>query len=191
MSDLPPDLPPDLPDDVAAAVSRFVLDHPELAGRDGAFGACEWASRRFARRCPGAVPLFLRGCRTSFPKRAAFYRGYRNPDPELYHVAVRAGDWGIDLTRRQFDPRGPHPYVRPIAEFVAEWLLASPSRALIDACMFIDAAEMQADPAWIRKAYPRCSPAEREAMLAKQVAALATARRRRDRLIRKHGSPAS
>lgn len=111
-----------LPPWLQREVDAFLSDHPTLARRDDAVGACAWVSREFVDRIDGAEVVHLLGSRVRFPRRAKYWRHYPQLDPDLYHVIVRVhSSIYIDFTRRQFEPRGIHPFVQGTDEVRRDW----------------------------------------------------------------------
>lgn len=110
-----------LPPHLQRSVDGFLADHPTLARRNDAVGACAWASREFADRVEHAEVVHLLGSKVPFPRRAQYWRHHPRLDPELYHVVVRVYGLYIDFTRRQFEPRVMHPYIRGGREMRQDW----------------------------------------------------------------------
>lgn len=109
------------------AADRFVAMRigRGLGDPDEAAGACHLVSVLFCHKNPNFRLLHLRGSRVRFPHRHADYREWRELDPNLYHVVAERGGWVVDLTRRQFDPQCPHPFIQRAAATRHEWRLIS------------------------------------------------------------------
>lgn len=107
----------------------------ECSTADGAFGRCMDASRDLWRY------LVRHGFDAEMVEVAdlvePYDREHLHPDwapwmkqedrKFLSHTAVRAGDYVIDLTARQFDRRAPFPLIEPVEAFEARWRKRRPS----------------------------------------------------------------
>ncbi|WP_027578523.1 hypothetical protein [Bradyrhizobium sp. Ai1a-2] len=100
-------------------VSAFERRFPELRSAEGCAGLCCWASSWFRFFAPGAEVVYLLGSRRYFPNRVD---DYPSKDPCFFHaVAVLRGQ-AFDWTRRQLDPRAPHPFVQPATDLRRDWI---------------------------------------------------------------------
>lgn len=109
----------------------FADNHMFLSSPDGAVCRCGEISRilvglldkaaRSARGVPTEARLLhLTKPRKKFPRRHEYWK----KNPKLFedgHVVVVIGNWTIDLTRRQLDPRSPHPFVQHINRLKLDW----------------------------------------------------------------------
>jgi hypothetical protein len=89
----------------------------------GAYANCLVLSVRYTawlRECGVAAGLLvLRGSRTQFPSAAGRWP-YCDPS-HISHWTTVAGDWSVDWTARQFDPRAAWPRVEPVTALAAAW----------------------------------------------------------------------
>jgi hypothetical protein len=105
-------------------IASFDRRFPELRTPDGADGMCCWAVANFCAAVPGARAAHLWGSRRYFPQRVDEYPA---KDPGYYHAVVVVHGIAIDWTRRQLDPRAPHPFIQPIHELRRDWIRIGPT----------------------------------------------------------------
>lgn len=116
----------------------FVKKYPYLKTPDGAVNRCGEYSRHIvrciwdlakhpnvAKSRPKWLPalrkahvLHMEKPRPKWPRRHIYHR--RNPKI-FNHCVVRVGDWTLDLTRRQIDPRCALPFVQHIDQVRRDW----------------------------------------------------------------------
>ena len=104
---------------LARSVAAFDRRFPMLRSPDGSYGRCCWASSWFRFFVPGAQVVYLLGSRRYFPNRVD---DYPSKDPEFFHAVAVVRGQAFDWTRRQLDPRAPHPFVQPAAELRRDWI---------------------------------------------------------------------
>lgn len=116
---------------VLELAKAFSGGYPFLASPDGAVCRCGQMSRVMFRklddfslehrkRRTNARLLKLSRPRLKFPRRHKYWK----KNPRLFadgHVVLKIGVWTVDLTRRQFDPRSPHPFVQHIDKLRQDW----------------------------------------------------------------------
>lgn len=107
----------------------FVKKYSYLRTSDGACNRCgefsrhivrtlDFESKRKFRKPTRAHVLLLTKPRLKFERRHVYHK--RNPKI-FSHCVVRIGDWCLDVTRRQLDPRSPHPFVQHINAVRKDW----------------------------------------------------------------------
>ncbi len=110
-----------MPLGVRRAAERFARRWPQFGTPEGAYYACEDASRLFAMHTRGAVVVHALGSRRPFPRAYAEWREYGTLDRNLYHVVCRIGRWYVDVTRRQMEPNAAYPFIQHERQFRREW----------------------------------------------------------------------
>ncbi len=102
-------------------VDKFLESQPRLSSPDGAESQCSIATQALVRQLNAAGvpanPVWIRGHR-SLPPQASARAMQANR-----HLIARVSDAGfVDVTRRQFEPKGRHPrYYSSEMELAGDW----------------------------------------------------------------------
>jgi hypothetical protein len=146
-----------LPDAVSRLLGDFEQTGPARACRrsTGAYANCLAVSARCAEwlRANGVDCglLHLAASREPLPRAAG-----RWPlcDPADYqHWTVRAGDWSIDWTARQFRPLASWPEVDPVDALAARWRLVEDWACGRCAVLVADERHLELAPAGLARAH--------------------------------------
>ena len=110
----------------AYAEVYFYLGHVH-----GAINQCGRTARGFissygktvnqSRRLPLMHTICLRGHRRRFPHWHRWHAEQTKTPSKAVHIIVRWGDWTVDFTRRQFDPKAPFPFFQHIDDVRKDW----------------------------------------------------------------------